>query len=74
MRAPGRERLGLLGSPAGEYVIEVVRARPEDGGTVHGEVVVQAPDGTRSIPFTLVGERATVGTVRVSFTSRLVPL
>jgi tetratricopeptide (TPR) repeat protein len=70
--AAGRERLGLMGSLAGEYVIEVVRARGE--GPVQGEIVVQVPGGTRTIPFSLVGDRASVGTLRISWTSRLVPM
>lgn len=75
-----RESLGLLGSPAGEYAIEVVRSLPrgaEVAGVsqppISGELTVNAAGTVRKIPFTLVGNRAVVGTVRVSFRSQLVP-
>ena len=67
-----REALGLLGSPAGEYVIEVVRGSGATGPQ-RGELLVTAAGQTRKIPFDLVGERQSVGTIRVSFKSRLVP-
>jgi hypothetical protein len=65
------EGLALLGSQAGEYVIEIVRSRGE--GPVRGTLKVQAGGAVRSIPFTLTGERVALGTVRVFFESRLVP-
>lgn len=75
------ESLGLLGSPAGEYAIEVVRARPEGPGVtgvslppVTGELTIRAAGTVRKIPFTLVGDRVVVGTMRVSFRSQLVPV
>ena len=67
-----REALGLLGSKAGEYAIEIVRASGE--GTIRGEVVIRAAGNTRTVPFTLTGERATVGTMRIFWRSRLVPM
>ena len=66
------EGLALLGSKAGEYVIEVVRASGE--GTVRGEVTVKAPGGIRKIPFTLNDDRLALGTVRVFWKSDLVPV
>lgn len=75
------ESLGLLGSPAGEYAIEVVRADPQGPEVtgvsqppVSGELTVRAAGTVRKIPFTLVGDRAVVGTMRVSFRSQLVPV
>jgi Mg-chelatase subunit ChlD len=66
-----RESLGLLGSKAGEYVIEVVRASGE--GPVRGELVVNAAGNFRKIPFTLHGQRLSLGTLKVFWRSRLVP-
>ena len=56
-------------------MVEIARAR--DGGTtpVSGEVAFTLPGGeVRKVPFTLGTNRAEVGTLRVFFTSRLVPL
>jgi hypothetical protein len=66
------EGLGLLGSKAGEYVVEVVRASGE--GTVRGELTLKAPGGMRKIPFTLHGDRAAVATLRIFWKSDLVPV
>jgi hypothetical protein len=66
------EGLALLGSKAGEYVIEITRASGE--GPVSGEVLVRAAGATRKVPFTLTGERAVIGTMRVFWQSRLVPV
>ncbi len=71
-----RESLGLAGLGLGQYVVEIVRASG-DGSTipVSGEVTMTLPGGeTRRVPFTLNGPRTEVGTLRVFFTSRLVPL
>ncbi|MEM1032581.1 MAG: VIT domain-containing protein [Myxococcota bacterium] len=76
-----RESLGLLGSPAGAYAIEVVRADGGEGreasatsAPVVGELVVRAVGTVRRIPFRLVGARAVLGTIQVSFRSQLVPV
>ncbi len=75
--SPRTETLGLLGMPQGSYVVEVSRAA---GGTdansspIRGEVTLRLNGEARKIPFTLSGARAEVGTVRVSFTARLVPV
>ncbi|MEQ9322463.1 MAG: VWA domain-containing protein, partial [Polyangiaceae bacterium] len=66
-----REKLGLLGSKAGEYVIEIVRASGE--GPVRGELEVRAAGNTRRISFDLTGDRQSVGVMRVFWRSRLVP-
>jgi hypothetical protein len=71
-----RESLGLAGLASGQYVVEIVRASG-DGSTipVSGEVTMTLPGGeTRRVPFTLNGSRTELGTLRVFFTSRLVPL
>ena len=67
-----REGLALLGSKAGEYVIEVVRAKGE--GPIRGEVTVVVAGRSRRIPFTLRDKRLTLGTFKVHWRSRLVPL
>jgi hypothetical protein len=70
------ETLAVAGLPAGNYVVEVVRAdaigqrRP-----IAGELTFNLPGGeSRVVPFQLAGERVEVGTVRVFFSSRLVPV
>jgi len=72
------ESLGFLGLGSGSYIIEVTRAAGSDANpndVVRGEVTVRLPgSGTRKVPFTLTGARATVGTVRVFFESKLVPV
>ncbi|MFO0758993.1 MAG: VIT domain-containing protein [Byssovorax sp.] len=71
------ETLGLLGLPGGSFVVEIARA---GGGAdasavpIRGEVTLRLGGDVRKIPFTLSGPRAEIGTVRVSFTSRLVPV
>ncbi len=66
------EGLALLGSKAGEYAIEIVRSSGE--GTATGEVLLHAAGTTRKIPFSLTGERAVVGTLRMGWQARLVPV
>lgn len=66
-----REKLGLLGSKAGEYVIEIVRASGE--GPVRGELEIRAAGNTRRIPFDMTGERESLGVMKVFWRSRLVP-
>jgi len=65
-----REKLALLGSKAGEYVIEITRVSGE--GPVRGSVMIRAPGDQRTIPFVLDGERVTMGTVTLRWRSRLV--
>jgi hypothetical protein len=68
--ARGRESLGVLGSKAGDYAIEVVRARGE--GPIRGELKIVAPGGSvRTIPFTLEGQRIIVGSLNVRWEKRL---
>ncbi len=67
-----REGLALMGSQAGEYVIEIVRAA--GAGPVRGKLEVRGPGVHRSIDFVLEGERVRLGIARVWFQSKLVPL
>jgi tetratricopeptide (TPR) repeat protein len=70
-----REALALSNLPAGEYLVELTRASDDDPGeTVSGELTLKLVGETRKIPFALTGPRAVVGSVRVYFTSRLVPI
>jgi len=70
VNSTSHEGLALLGSKAGEYVIEITRASGQ--GTARGTMTVRAGGITRSIPFVLEGDRLTLGTVRVFWKSRLV--
>lgn len=67
-----REGLALLGSLAGEYVLEVTRVNGE--GPVSGQVQVLVAGTPRTVPFTLTGERAQIALIGVRWESRLVPL
>ena len=71
--APGREKLGLRWTPVGTYFIEVSRTDPADTTPVTGQISVRMLRERRTIPFTLVGQQARVGSVRVRRESRLVP-
>ncbi|MSP26544.1 MAG: hypothetical protein EXR75_15630, partial [Myxococcales bacterium] len=67
-----QETLSVQGTLAGEYLIEIVRARGE--GRAHGTLTVTGPGALhRRIPFTLDGARMTLGTVRIAWQRRLVP-
>ncbi len=66
-----QEKLALLGSKAGEYVIEITRVSGE--GPVRGSVRIRAPGDQRTIPFVLDGARVAIGTVTLRWRSRLVP-
>jgi Vault protein inter-alpha-trypsin domain/FecR protein/von Willebrand factor type A domain len=66
------EGLAVRGAKAGEYVIEVVRAN--GGGTpVSGNLVVTVAGTKTTLPFTLTGNRTTVGIAKIRMESRLVP-
>jgi tetratricopeptide (TPR) repeat protein len=73
VRSTHGEALEITGLPQGNYVVEVTRV---GGGSdpVRGDVLVRFGGETTRLPFTLLGARSEVGTVRVYFTSRLVPL
>jgi hypothetical protein len=73
--SPRTESLGLVGLPQGSYVLEVTRAASSpSAGPVRGDVTLRLAGETRRVPFVLAGPRAELGTVRVFFTSRLVPV
>jgi Mg-chelatase subunit ChlD len=69
------ETLAISGLAQGNYVVEISRAAGRDTGeTVRGTVTLRLGNDVRKVPFTLTGSRAEIGTVKVFFTSRLVPL
>lgn len=69
------ESLRIAGLTQGNYVLEVSRTTPvEHSSPVRGEVTLRLAGSVRKVPFTLVGDRVEVGTVRVYFTSHLEPL
>ncbi|MDI1482600.1 VIT domain-containing protein [Polyangium sp. y55x31] len=69
------EALGLVNTPSGSYVVEIARASGADQNIpVRGELTLKLAGETRKVPFVLTGPRAEVGTMRVFFTSRLVPV
>ncbi len=61
----GHERLGLRRAARGSYYIEVNRVRTSDTAPVSGEIRVRTSSETRTLPFTLSGERVVVGRVDV---------
>jgi hypothetical protein len=71
------ETVAFSNLAAGSYTLEVVRSRTTVGSQqpVSGEVTLLLPGGeSRKIPFTLNAGRGEVGSLRVFFTSRLVPV
>lgn len=69
------ETIGLTNALSGSYVVEIARATGADANIpVRGEITLKLAGETRKVPFLLTGQRAEVGTMRVFFTSRLVPL
>ncbi|MFZ5894555.1 MAG: VIT domain-containing protein [Myxococcota bacterium] len=71
--ARDREGLSLRGAKPGQYVVEVVRARP-NGPTVTGELDIRAAGSSQRVPFTLSGARVSVALITVRMVPRLVPL
>ncbi|NUP08744.1 MAG: VWA domain-containing protein [Polyangiaceae bacterium] len=70
------ETLSLSGMSSGNFMVEVVRAKSAASNVpVTGELVFTLPGGeTRRVPFTLTNQRLDAGSLRVFFTSRLVPV
>ena len=71
------ETLAISALPQGNYVVEISRAGgagADTASSIRGEVTLRLGGDVRKLPFTLAGPRAEVGTVRVFFTSRLVPV
>ncbi|WP_437674231.1 FecR domain-containing protein [Sorangium sp. So ce131] len=77
------ETLALRNLPKGRYTVEIARASAGEGSSPsapagaldapRGELTLRLAGETRRVPFTLAGPRLELGTVRVFFTSRLVP-
>jgi hypothetical protein len=73
------ETLSIAELGRGSYVLEVALAGGDEAArasaaNTRGDVTVRLPGGeTRKVPFTLSGSRVEVGTLRIFFTSRLVP-
>jgi hypothetical protein len=70
------ETVAFSGLSSGTHRIEIVRASSDHGtDPVRGELTLTLPGGeVRRVPFTLTGQRTDVGTLRVFFSSRLVPV
>lgn len=69
------EGLAVQNLASGQYTIELTRASSSNAdSTVRGELSLRLGGSTQRLPFTLTGARAEVGTVRVYYSSRLVPL
>lgn len=66
------EGLALRGAKPGEYLLELTRGAGQ--GTVQGTLTVNVAGTTRQIPFTLDGERVTLGIAKIAMVSRLVPV
>jgi hypothetical protein len=67
----GRERLGLRRANPGTYVIEISRADSADQAPVSGNIRMEILGESRSIPFSMSGNRTTVGRIEVRRESRL---
>lgn len=70
----GRERLGLRFTRVGTYYVEVSRVDPNDRRAVRGRLRIRVLGTTRTVPFTLRGERESVARVRVMRQARFVPV
>jgi hypothetical protein len=68
------ETLAVQNAPAGDYILEVTRADRDSSEPVRGTLVIRAVGTTRSIPFVLTADRVEIGTVKVFYTSHLVPV
>jgi Mg-chelatase subunit ChlD len=67
-----QEGLALRGGKPGEYLLEV--SRGDGSGSVQGTIVVNVAGTQRQIPFTLDADRTSVGIIKITMVSRLVPL
>lgn len=67
------EKVAWSNLAAGSYLLEVTRSKPGDTNPIRGSVTVRVVGDTRSIPFVLTNERAELGRMDISYTSRLVP-
>lgn len=73
VKSTRNEALEISGLPQGNYVVEITRVG-NGSEPVRGDVTVRFGGEVTRLPFNLLGPRTEVGTVRVFFTSRLVPL
>ena len=69
-----RERLALRRITKGNYLIEINRTDPSDQTPITGTVSVRILGKRKRMPFTLTGDRLTVGRIRVHYKSRLVAM
>jgi hypothetical protein len=70
----GRESVGFVNLPTGDYVVEVSRAQGSEGSAVAGTITIRAAGGVlSSVPFVMTGGRAEVAHVKITMQSRLVP-
>lgn len=67
-----REGLALRSAPAGNYVIELVRA--SGTGTVHGNLSLTIANLRKTVPFTLRDNRTVVGIATLTSVSKLIPI
>ncbi len=71
-RASGREAIGLRYAGAGSYLVEVSRTDPEDHRIIRGQLRIRVLGESRSVPFVLDDEHASISRVVVRRESRLV--
>ena len=71
--ARDREQLSVKRLKKGNYLIEISRGEPGTA-TVRGTLDVSVLGQKKSMPFELTGERAVVGTIKVTLVSHLEPL
>ncbi len=67
-----REEIGLSNAKAGNFIVEIARATKGDR-PVSGKLKITSSGATKTIPFVLSGERATVARVEARYESELVP-
>jgi hypothetical protein len=68
------ETLAVQNAPAGDYIVEVSRADRDSSEPIRGSLIIRAVGTTRTIPFVLTADRVEIGTVKVFYTSHLVPV
>ncbi|MCL2825199.1 MAG: tetratricopeptide repeat protein, partial [Polyangiaceae bacterium] len=68
------ETLAVFNAPQGEYLIEVTRAASGSDSPVRGTLTIRAAGVVKEIPFVLSHARVEAGSLRIFYTSRLVPV
>ncbi|RYE91413.1 MAG: hypothetical protein EOO75_08815 [Myxococcales bacterium] len=71
--SPRGEKVAWVNLAAGTYTVEVSRSRTGDTTPVRGNVTVRVVNENRSVPFVLSDQRAEIGRIELSWSSRLVP-